>query len=143
MRRPGPRGARGFTLLEAIVALVVFSLGAFALYGWLSTNLITIERVQQQRDAAAATTSALNLLRGVNPMVDPRGSRAVANLEVAWEATPVEDPRDGVTQVGQQTAFEVGLYLLDVRVSRDGEPVREFQVRQVGHRQVRSLDFEQ
>lgn len=134
--------ARGFTLLEAIVALVVFSIGAFALFGWLSANLITLQRVQEQRELQSATTSALALLRGVNPMETPRGARRVGELEVAWEATPVEQPRDGVTQVGEQTAFQVGLYLLDVRVNRDGEELGRFEVRQIGHRQARSLELE-
>lgn len=142
MRRPGPAHARGFTLLEAIVALVVFSLGAFALYGWLSANLITLQRVQEQREIGEATTTALNLVRNVNPLEAPRGSRRIGNLEVTWEATALQQPRDAVTQVGQRSAFEVGLYQLDVRVLRDGEELRQFDVRQVGHRQARSLDFE-
>lgn len=132
----------GFTLLEAIVAMVIFSLGAFALYGWLSTNLITLERVIDRREAEASVRSALDMVRRVNPMEEPRGERAVGTLEVQWEATPVEPPRPSVSQIGMPTLFEVGLYTLDVRVSRDGEEVDRFQVRQAGHRQVRARSAE-
>jgi len=59
MTRPrcqgAPRGnAQGFTLLEAIVAMVVFSLGAFALYGWLSTNMITPDPLRPPHAEAGA-----------------------------------------------------------------------------------------
>ena len=135
---PGRRHARGFTLLEAIVALVVFSLGAFALYGWLSTNVITLERVVDRREAEVAVRSALDLVRRVNPMEEPRGEREVGRLQVQWEATPVEAPRPSVSQIGMPTLFEVGLYTLDVRVSRDGEELERFEVRQAGYRQVRA-----
>ena len=51
---PSPRAARGFTLLEAIIALVVFSMGAMALYGWLSTNIITLNRIKERQQVEAS-----------------------------------------------------------------------------------------
>lgn len=134
--------ARGFTLLEAIVALVIFSLGAFALYGWLSSNLYTLGRVEARREAVAVARSALDMMRRVNPMETPTGSRRVDALEVAWTSTPLQPPRDGRSQVGLPTAFQVGLYVVDVRVRLDDREVERFELRLLGHKQVRSLDFD-
>lgn len=140
--RSGQQAAGGFTLLEAIIALVIFSMGAFALYGWLSTNLHTLARVDAGRESLAAQQSALDVVRGVNPMDTPRGRREIADLRVEWNAELVEPARRGRSQVGSETVFEVGLYRLDVRIQQRGRDVGQFSVRQVGYRQVVALNLE-
>lgn len=136
-QRPG-----GFTLLEAIVALVIFSMGSIALYSWLGVNIKTLLRVQALRESVAMSTSALEAIRGMNPMATPRGRREVGELVVEWEAKPVEPVRNAVTQAGFPTIFQVGLFLVDVRVLRGTTEVDRFQVRQVGYHQARALEEE-
>lgn len=144
-RKPAARNplkTRGFTLLEAIVALVIFSLGAFSLYGWLDVNLRTLGRIEAGREALSSGQSALDLLRRVNPMEEPSGRREVAGLVVEWLAEPLMEPTDGLGRLGSPTLYEIGLYRMDVRVSMDGRPVQVFSVRQVGWRQVRFLELD-
>lgn len=136
---PG-RAARGFTLLEAIVALVVFSMGALALYGWLSTNMITLQRVRDRQQVEAAMHSALDLIRRGNPMEAPAGTRDLNGLQVYWNSTLLEPARPNVDQAGTPAIFSVGLYETEVRVSRDGHLLGEFHLRQVGWKQVRRAD---
>ena len=138
-RRPasGRRDERGFTLLEAIVALVVFSMGAFALYGWLSTNIITLERIRDRQEVEAAMHSALDMVRRTNPMEIASGERQAGNLMVTWTSAPLEPPKPNVDQSGSPGIFSVGLYDATVRVLRDGEELQVFHVRQVGWKQVR------
>ena len=127
---------QGFTLLEAIVAMVVFSAGAFALYGWLSTNMITLDRVRLRQEQEVAFASALDLVRRTNPMHSPAGQRAVGDLMVTWSSKPVEPPKPNVDQSGMPGNHMVGLYTVQVQVTRDSRPVGRFYVRQMGWKQT-------
>ena len=140
-RQSGPRARRaadGFTLLEAIVALVVFTMGAFALSGWLSTNVITLGRIKGQQVREQTLASALDLVRRSNPMQDDQGLREVGDLRVKWNATLVQPAKMAVSQSGEPGLYAVGLYEMDVQVTLGKSDVQRFKVRQVGWRQVRA-----
>jgi general secretion pathway protein I len=130
------RTQAGFTLLEAIVALVVFTMGALALYGWLSTNIITLDRIRARQQMELTMHSALDLVRRTNPMETPDGQREVGNLRVSWSSVLLEPAKPNVVQSGRPGIFVVGLYQVSVRVSRNGQILQTFGVRQVGWKQV-------
>ena len=132
----------GFTLLEAIIALVVFSMGALALYGWLGVNLDTLQRVEESQKRIAMVQSGIDVLRRVNPMEEPRGEIQIESYVFAWEAEPVEAIREAVSQVGLAIPFNVGLYDLEVRVLQNGQERQRFRVRQLGYEQTGSLSQE-
>jgi general secretion pathway protein I len=132
------RRPHGFTLLEAIVALVIFSMTAIALYGWQSNNLITIQRAEAHARNNALVRSALGVLAQVNPMLTPAGERPMGELTVQWTAKPVQPVKPGVSGLGVASIFDLGLYLLDVQVLDRGKVLTTFEVRQVGYKQVRS-----
>ena len=137
MRRARARMG-GFTLLEAIVALVVFTIGAMALYGWLSTNIISLNRIRERQQVEAAVLSAIDMIRRTNPMQIPTAQREAGNLRVVWTSVPVEPVRPNAHRDGSPGIFMVGLYDAEVRVLRDGRELRAFRVRQVGWKQVRN-----
>ena len=128
----------GFTLLEAIVAMVVFSVGALALSGWMASNVIALGRIKALQEREQALASALDLVRRSNPMQQSEGYRQVGDLVVSWNAKLVEPAKPAVSQSGTPGLYAVGLYVMDVRVVRGGSEQQRFQVRQAGWRQVRA-----
>ena len=131
--------ARGFTLLEAIVAMVIFTLVASTLYAWQATNMLTIDRVASLARREQLIRDALGVLRAVNPMQDPHGTRRVGDLSVHWRAQPITPEVEGESQIGSMSAYNLRLYVLDVEVRlRDRDALR-FQVRQTGYKQVRAV----
>jgi len=116
---------------------------AMALYGWLSTNIITLNRIQERQQVEVAQLSALDMIRRTNPMEIPSAQRQAGSLQVAWTSVPVEPPRPNAHRDGSPGIFLVGLYDAHVRVLRDGRQLQAFRVRQVGWKQVQTLGDDQ
>ena len=133
-----PRRAQaGFSLLEAIVALTIFSLCAMALYAWMSVNQTTLVRVQARDAAVRDGRAALAALELVNPMADPSGRRALpGGLEVRWEIVP---RAPGTGAAGGMLVFDMALYEMQVSALRQGRVVAAFTVRRAGWETVRTM----
>jgi general secretion pathway protein I len=141
-RPPSIRTAAGFTLLEAIVAMTIFSMTALALYGWQSVNLRTLERLESHAARADHVRSALAVLEAVNPAQEPSGERRLGDKRVRWRAEPIEPMKTGRTFIGQPSLFDLGLYDVEVSLEEQGRTLASFHVRQVGYQQPRKTEFE-
>ena len=135
--RPDRGRARGFTLLEAIVALAILAAAGMALFAAMSQSLQMVRRAQQARDADAALRNALAWMETVNPMQAPRGEQPLGDWELRWTSAPVEAPRDGTTGYLQPGLYQLGLYRMRLQLWRGGVLQREVELRRVGYRQVR------
>lgn len=127
---------QGFTLLEAIVALVIFASVGTALYAWIGVNLNGLSRVEASRQKDEATQVALAMLSTVNPAVNPEGTLEVAHYTVHWEGEVLRGPEDGLAPGGDLSLYEVSLYELSVEVLGASDPVN-FSTRKAGWVQVR------
>ena len=58
---------QGFTLLEAVVALVLIATAGMALLDWVNNNLMNLNRVQTLQQRNEAIRSALVFMESVNP----------------------------------------------------------------------------
>lgn len=133
---------RGFTLLEAIVALVLIASTGMALLNWLNTNLISLQRVQQAQQRHQAIQNALMFMETINPLEKPQGKQTIGIYQIDWNATALELPKDGVTSMGGLGLFQVGLYETEVKVKIKKDLLAHFTLRQVGYNQVRHYEEE-
>jgi general secretion pathway protein I len=135
----GRRCQRGFTLLEAIVALTIFSICAMALYAWLATNVNALVRVDARAASVRDGRAALAVLEPVNPMAEPSGARDLpGGLTVRWTSRQV-DAKPGMGLAGNPLVFDLALYDLDVRLLRNGREEDRFNVRRAGWTTARQL----
>ncbi len=122
---------QGFSLLEAIVALILIATTGMALFSWINTNLITLHHVQQTQQRHEAIRNALAFIDTINPLEKPQGEESVGLYIFRWEADAVWLPKDG------KGLYQLGLYDTEVEVFSDKELLARFTLRQVGFKQVR------
>ena len=137
------RHQRGFSLLEAIVALTIMATCLLALYAWLSTSTMALNRVRANTLSLADARTAMAVIDTINPMAEPSGRRQLPPLEIRWKSRPLSNLQLGISPAGGATQFDFRLYLLDVEVLRDDQLSREFSVRKTGWVVARPVNFDE
>lgn len=134
----------GFTLIEAIVALVLIGTTGMALFGWINSNIITLNRVQEINAENAATINAVEYMNNINPMISPEGQANLGAYRLSWKAEPTIEPRDGANYPYGISLYQLGIYQTRITIQKpDGPFWFAFTLQQVGYKKVRelSLDF--
>jgi len=141
-KRATRRSQAGFTLLEAIVAIVVLFATLVPLYVLISSVSRSAFYVDQANREAEYETDALNIMSQVNPSLVPVGSVDLGPYAVSWTAQAVLKPIDGSAYPTGISAFRIGLYQAKVNVVRhDGRVVVSFPLRMIGYEHVRDSTF--
>ena len=137
-----PRSQAGFSLLEAIVAIVVLVAALVPLYVLISQVSRSAFKVDQANREAEYETDALNIMSQINPTANPTGAVDLGAYTVRWAAQPVLKPIDGSAYPTGISAFRIGLYDTKVDVVRhDGRVVASFPLRMIGYEHVRDSLF--
>lgn len=128
---------RGFSLLEAIVALAILASVGMALFAAMNQSLSMVARAEKVRERESALRNAVAWIQVVNPAQQPRGEHELGDLRLRWTSEPVEPPRDAATGHERAGLYRVGLYKMRLELDRDGQPLAEIELRRVGYEQVR------
>lgn len=128
---------RGFSLLEAIVALAILASAGLAMFAALGQSVQMVARAEHAQEVDAALRNALAWMEQVNPMLVPQGEQELGDWLLRWSADPLEPTRDGATGYLQPGLYEVGLYRVRLELWRDGGVQREIDLNRIGYRQVR------
>lgn len=128
---------RGFTLIEAIVALVIFSMAAMGIYSWINTNLISLNRVAVVAESEFVVNSAMERLKLVDLRNESEGAFDVAGYLVQWRAELVEPWKQGLSPRGTLSLYDLGLYQVTLELNKNGQPVTTYNYRQTAWYQAR------
>jgi general secretion pathway protein I len=131
---------KGFSLLEAIVALVIIASTGIALLDWINTNLMSLQHVQAAEQRNNATRNALAFMETINPLEHAQGEETVGVYKISWNAESIVLPKDGIGPAGEMSYFQVGLYETVVEVRVEDTVLTHFTLRQVGFKQVHKFD---
>ena len=131
------RPERGFTLLEAIVALAVLAAAGLALFAATSQAMQMVGRAESARRLDAASRDALARLEAIDVVAESRGRFEAGGFDAEWRAEPVEPPRPNSTGFLEPGLYEVGLYAVRLELREAGRIERTLDVRRAGWRQVR------
>lgn len=130
----------GFTLIEAIVALVLIATTGMALFGWINSNIITLNRVQEINAENAATLNAVEYMNNINPMTSPEGQTNLGPYRLSWKAEAATEPRDGANYPFGVSLYQLGLYQTKITLQKpDGQFWFTFTLQQIGYKKVREL----
>ena len=124
-------------MLEAVVALSIFAMGATALYSWINAELISLNRMVDLAERYEHRENAIEFMQAVNPAVRPTGETAFGATTIEWRAGA---PTVSSTVLDDQWAPSINnaaLYITEVSVFRDQLLVDRFSMTQLGLQQVR------
>jgi general secretion pathway protein I len=133
-----PDRQRGFSLLEAIVALTLMSSVGLALFAWANTSRLTLLRVQDASERQEATLNAVEFMKLVNPMLEPKGSTPLGRVRLNWTSEPVTPPTEGLGFPSGASLYAVAVYRVTVTLDRDDlKEWHRFDFKQVGYKRIR------
>jgi hypothetical protein len=117
---------------------VLLSSVGFALLAWVHQNQDAAFRLRSFYAEQEARRVALDWIRTINPMEQPKGEISHGALRIVWEATPLSPP---IAQIGYPQGIgrhEVALYATKFSVFRPGEfePWFTEELKTIGHHGV-------
>lgn len=138
MAEAGLRSQRGFTLIEAMVAMVIFGAAGMALFTWVNASVVSLRRAEDANARSAAMGNAIEFMQSVNPMQTPDGKFSFGPYRLEWQAQASMPPIDGSGHTLGLSNFQLALYDTQVKVYRqDNSFWFDFNLKQVGFKKVR------
>ena len=129
---------RGFSLVEALIALIVAAMVLMAIFELQRQLSHDQARYEQAIASADRRRNALVLLRDINPTESPSGALPLSGGHVVrWTATPLTPPRRNADYPTGQGDYEMRLWRLSVRIDNArGQATDVFELDRLGWRRL-------
>jgi type II secretory pathway pseudopilin PulG len=111
----------GLSLVEALAALVILSLGASIALTWFVQSADRLAKLRSEEAALLAQMQAVDFLQTVDPERQPQGRLSLSEYELRWSSQRVAEKQRSMTALGGDGRFEVSIFQLDAVLWRRGE----------------------
>jgi general secretion pathway protein I len=119
----------GFSLLEAIMALVILSTAMGSLFSLINTDLISLRRAEAVVASQNVLEEAVRRMRLYDISASPTGRMTIGEHEVAWQARLVEPVAYGRAPRGAPGAYDHALYDVWLEVESQGRSLGRWHTR--------------
>lgn len=134
MRSPATRAMRGFTLLEAIVALTIVGIALIPVLSFMGEASRQLQTAAESNLRAGAQQTVQAYLEVLNPMLTPVGEMPLSEtLSITWTSEPLVSGVNEARLGGRLGTYNVGFFVVDVVVLREGREWFTLQARKIGY----------
>ena len=127
--------ARGFTLLEAIVAVAIIGFALIPLVSFLSLSANELAKAAESNDRSFVMEAVIAMMDPVNPVTAPSGSMPLNdNISVSWDSQQLIPSGKNPKPNSGLPSFRLSFYKVHVIVSRAvSGPWFDFDMRKIGY----------
>ena len=137
-----PEASRGFTLLEAIVAVAVVGIALVPVITFISQMVSALTRAGDSNARSLAQHAIIELLEPLNPLSHPIGDDQIGDLLIHWESASIIIPNKQVRVGAGLAGYSLGFYNVTVSVARANTgPWFSFDMRKVGYERIGSFQM--
>ncbi len=129
--------SRGFTLIEALIALVILATTFTAVWGWYNNSTNTTIKIEQALRLPLLYEEFLVYLKLEDLQSTREGSYLIDGYQLNWQATLNRISTQ--EHYRRQRQWIVALFNINVTIEKDGELVKQFTTQQVS--QWRDPDY--
>ena len=131
-----PSHNSGFTLIEAVVAMVIIGMTMVPVMLLISQSMIQLIKVKEINDRALAVKSALAIIESINPASSPTGSVTTGDTTLTWNSNIIVKPNKNV-QIGAGLAgYSISFHNVEIDILRDDRSWFGFNLRKVGYKRI-------
>ena len=131
---------KGFSLIEAVVAMVILASSGIAIASWFSLNMQNILRLEDRQKSHIVLDNLYEYFSSIRLKGEVSDQTIkLDGHDIVWSARLLEPIQTGRGISGSVSNFDLGLYEIKFLVSLDGVELGQYRTRRVGFDRVRGF----